>query len=80
MIRINQYDVIKLDDQGKYGWALMLGYEKDGEFKPKFCKREFGRDNEKTVPVSVPLGADPMATLNELLAQMSGAPDDDIPF
>jgi len=70
-IRINKYDVVKLEDKGQYGYQLTLGYEdRDGEFKPKFCKREFGKGNEKTVPVSISLGNDPSSVLSTLLAQI----------
>jgi hypothetical protein len=59
-IKINDYDAVDLQEgKGKYAgtFSLVLGYEDAaGNFKPKFCKREFGKDNEKTVPVMVPVG------------------------
>ena len=71
-IRINKYDVVKLEDKGQYGYQLTLGYEdRDGEFKPKFCKREFGKGNIKNVPVSISLGDDPVAVLQTLIAQVT---------
>jgi len=70
-IRINKYDVVKLEDKGQYGYQLTLGYEdRSGEFKPKFGKREFGKGNEKTVPISIPLGDDPVAILQALILQV----------
>jgi len=81
MIRINKYDVIKLENKGQYGYQITLGYEdRDGEFKPKFCKREFGKNNEKTVPVSISLGEKPVTILKALLSQVTGNAPDDPPF
>ena len=79
MIRINQWDYIKVENSN-YGWQIMLGYEdKAGEFKPKFCKREFGKGNEKTTPISVPLGENPVEVLKTLLAMVE-SPEEESPF
>ena len=73
-IRINQYDVIKLENSGKYGWNLILGYENQaGEFRVKYCKRKFGKE-EKVVPVSIPLGDKPAEILQALLGQLKEEP------
>jgi len=84
-VRINKYDVIRLENDGQYGWTLKLGYEsKDGDFKVKFCKREFGKGNEKTVPLSIPLGENPSDVLKTLLSQIEGSGSqnetEDVPF
>jgi hypothetical protein len=62
-IRINDYDMVKLEEyNGKF--SLVLGYEaKDGSFKVKWSKQEFGKGNEKNVPVKVPLGDKPSAVM-----------------
>ena len=56
MIEINRYNYVKIEEyNGMY--SLILGYkDKDGEFKPKWCKMEFGKGNERNVPVKIPLG------------------------
>ena len=80
-IKINKYTLLKLEDNGKYGWKLMEGYEnRDGKFKPSFCKRSFGKDGEeKTMPVSVKLGDKKQAreALSELLDMLCDDNKDD---
>lgn len=60
-IRIDKYTVVSMEERGQYGFSLYEGWiNRDDEFKPNFCKREFGgKDSktEKTVPVSVKLGS-----------------------
>ena len=54
-IRVNEYDVVQLEEF-KGNLDIVLGYEKrDGSFAPKWCKRNFGEE-EKNVPVKVPMG------------------------
>jgi len=78
MIRINQWDCIKVENSN-YGWQIMLGYEdKAGEFAPKMCKRMFGK-NEKKAPISVPLGENPVEVLKTLLAMVE-SPEEESPF
>lgn len=56
-ITIDKYTTLKLED-GQYGVKLIEGWVgREGDFKPNFCKRAFGKDKpEKTAPVSVKLG------------------------
>lgn len=77
-IEIDKYSVTGIEDyNGKL--SIVLGYEKDGEFKPKWCKQEFGKGNEKNVPVKIPLGdkEKAMEILGFLMEQVdsSDAPD-----
>lgn len=76
-ITIDKYTVIRIEDGGQYGFKLLEGWiNRDGEFKPSFCKREFGKagsKQEKTIPVSVKIGnAD---TMRELAAALLAAAD-----
>jgi hypothetical protein len=101
---MSDYEVITIDkwarlqlDEYNGTFKIVEGWEnRDGEFKPSFCKREFGgKDNrtEKNVPVSVKIGDRETAieTLCNLLYQLTGEQyraqtdeptrqDDDIPF
>lgn len=67
-------------------YSLTQGYiGKDGTFKPKFVKEEFGKGNEKTIPKRIPLGDRDKAieALTHLLGEFIGeAPIDnsDPPF
>jgi len=74
MIKINQYDCIELSEyNGNY--SITLGYEdKSGTFEAKWCKREFGKGNEKNVPVKVPLGDkdSAVAALETFVAELKG--------
>ena len=58
--QVDKYTAVKLEDKGKYGFCLTEGWiTQENDFKPSFCKREFGgKDNktEKTIPVNVKLG------------------------
>ncbi len=63
MITIDKYATLDLQEgTGKYEgtFSLFEGWVgRDGDFKKNWCKREFGKVNEKTekdVPVSVKLG------------------------
>lgn len=75
VIRVDKYTLIKLEEND-YGVRLMEGWEnRDGEFKPNFCKRSFTKDGEeKNVPVSVKLGDREKAreVLTELLQGLGG--------
>jgi hypothetical protein len=77
-IEVDQYTAIKMEDGGQYGFKLLEGYvDKAGEFKPSFCKRQFGKDRpEKVAPISVKLGdaEHAAAALKLLLTQL------DVPF
>lgn len=83
-IRIDKYTMVKVEDNGEYGLKLVEGWEnRDGEFKPNFCKRAFKKGSEeKTVPVSVKLGdkATAIATLVMLLKEISGMEYTEVPF
>ena len=86
VIRVDKYTLIKLEEND-YGVRLMEGWEnRDGEFKPNFCKRSFTKDGEeKNVPVSVKLGDREKAreVLTKLLQGLDGkkeTEDDQIPF
>jgi hypothetical protein len=85
MIKIDQYTVIEIRDNGQYGFQILEGWvDKDGNFKPNFCKREYGKDKVvKTVPVSVKLGdkAKALEALKLFIATIEGGfTDDGIPF
>jgi len=74
MLKVDQYSSVQLEEyKGK--WSLILGYEdRSGAFKPKFCKQEFGKGNEKTVPIRIPLGdskEEAAAVLKTLFLEMS---------
>jgi len=88
-ITIDKYTVIRIEDGGQYGFKLLEGWiNRDGEFKPSFCKREFGKagsKQEKTIPVSVKIGnADTMRELAAALLVAAGPEKaqswEDIPF
>jgi hypothetical protein len=57
---VDKYTVLKLEDRGQYGFSIMEGWvNRDGNFKPSFCKREVGKAGEKvekTMPVNVKVG------------------------
>jgi hypothetical protein len=80
MIQVNEYDYIDIEDyNGKK--SLVLGYEKkDGSFGVKWCKMEFGKGNEKNVPVKIPLGNAEQAIdiLQTLIIELQG--DEKAPF
>lgn len=77
-IEVDQYTAVKLEDGGKYGYKLIEGYvDKAGEFRPSFCKRQFGKNaEEKKAPVCVKLGdaTKAAAVLETMLSQL------DVPF
>jgi hypothetical protein len=93
-IKINNWEDGRLEVyNGKI--SLVLGYlDKNGEFKPKFCKREFGKDRiEKVAPLSLPLGdnkTEAIVFLNGLIEELKEEsqnqptgrpyPGNDIPF
>ena len=82
-IKIDQYTTLKLEDSGQYGYKLIEGWiDKEGSFKPQFCKRRFKKDGEeKNAPVSVKLGNKETAinTLTQMLNAIGGNPED-VPF
>ena len=85
IIIIDRYTALEIKDQGQNGFSLIQGYvDKAGEFKPSFCKRECGRDKvEKVTPLSVKLGmnaATAIGTLTQLLNEIGGQGEDNIPF
>ena len=64
----------------KEGWV-----NREGEFKPNFCKKQFKKDGpEKTTPVSVRIGdqGTAAAVLRELYKELTGGKeiDSDVPF
>jgi hypothetical protein len=75
-IRVDKYTLLKVEDNGEYGWKLMEGWENQaGEFKPNFCKRSFKKGGEeKNVPVTVKLGdkVTATATLLMILKEITG--------
>jgi hypothetical protein len=85
-VKINQYDIVEFSDY-KGTLQITVGYmSKDGSWKPKFCKREFGKENWRDVPLRIELGSlsEAGATLARVadLVQESGSngPDGDVPF
>jgi hypothetical protein len=78
MFKIDQWTQIEMEEyNGTY--SLTQGYVgKDGAFKPKFVKEEFGKGNEKTIPKRIPLGDKDttIAALEHLLKELQG----DVPF
>jgi len=76
-IQVDQWTAIRIDEHPKYGYALQEGYiKKDGSFQVAFCKREFGKQGEKTeknVPMSIKLGDKDkaIAVLQELLDNLA---------
>jgi hypothetical protein len=85
-VTVGQYDVVEFSEyNGKL--QITLGYVSNGgDWKPKFCKREFGKGNEKLVPLRIELGlvSEAGATLARVadLVQERGSqtPDEDVPF
>lgn len=75
-IRVDRYTLLKLEDNGEYGFKVMEGWEdRSGEFKPNFCKRSFKKGgDEKTVPVSIKLGDRKTAigVLRTMLTELGG--------
>jgi len=87
MIKVGKSTVIAQDNK-QYGFKLVEGWtNKDGEFKPNFCRRQFGKDApEKNVPVSIGIGEnskEATANLRKIADQIEASgplPDDDVPF
>jgi hypothetical protein len=94
-IKIDDYtSLIIAEGEGKYKgtYSIMEGWiNRDGEFKPSMCKREFGKKGEKvekTVPVTVKCGnVEGLLSLANYIHGMYGdgaeqqkQDDDDIPF
>jgi hypothetical protein len=84
MITVDKYTSVELD---KYNgiYYLREGYaDKDGKFRPNFCRKKFGKGcEEKTAPISVRLGdaGTAAAVLRELYMDITGkAIDDNDPF
>jgi len=83
---------VDVEDGGEYGFKIVEGWEnRDGDFKPNFCKRQFGKDApEKNVPLSIKIGENATAAaanLRVLADQIDGGrgaagkfPDTDVPF
>ncbi len=63
--QVDKWTSLKVEEKGEWGFTLLEGWiGREGDFKPNFCKREFGRKDaktEKTVPVGVKLGNGEMA-------------------
>ena len=81
MIIVDKYTALDLQDNGQYGWSLMEGYVKDGDFKPSFVTKKVGKDRtEKTVPLNVKLGDKDKAieVVKWLYKELTG--DSDVPF
>jgi len=87
MIKVGKSTVIAQDNK-QYGFKLIEGWlNKDGEFKPNFCKRQFGKDApERNVPVSIGIGEnskEAAANLRKIADQIEASgplPDDDVQF
>jgi hypothetical protein len=84
-VTLNQYDVVEFSEyNGKL--QITLGYrDKSGVWKPKFCKREFGKGNERDVPLRIELGeirsaALVLTSVAEAIMSPSKKNEDDIPF
>ena len=84
---------IEVEDGGEYGFKIVEGWEnRDGDFKPNFCKRQFGKDApEKTVPLSIKIGENASAAAENLRvladqidggrgASEQGPMPEDVPF
>ena len=84
-ITIDQYTTLSLNDY-KGTYQLVEGWiNRDGEFKPNWCDKEFGKKGEKVkkpVPLSVKIGnKDKIKELAEwLLVSVADSQDEDIPF
>lgn len=91
--QIDKYTAVQLSEY-KGTYQLMEGYvNKDGDFKPSFCKREMGPNGErveKTLPVNVKLG-DRKAAIKlcqDIILELTGTNShlhqekvsDDVPF
>ena len=76
LVKVDQYSTLKLEDAGQYGFKITEGFVgKEGEFVPRFCRREFKKGTgEKNVPVSVNLGdkASAVLALTTFLAALGG--------
>jgi len=78
IIVIDKYTAVKLEDKGQYGFNLTEGWiNREGDFKPSFCKREFGKvgeKTEKTITVNVKLGdkAKAIELCLEILKELTG--------
>lgn len=63
IIQIDQYVTLEIQEY-KGTYSLVEGSQKDGSFKPSFCKKRFGKAPvEKNVPLSVRIG-DPQSMYN----------------
>lgn len=84
MKEIDQYTALELEDKGKYGFNLVQGYKnKNGDFKPSFCRREVGKDKvEKLMPLNVKLGdrAKAIETVLYLYRELTGKDLEEVPF
>lgn len=82
-IAIDQYTSLALNEY-KGTYSLVEGWiNRDGEFKPQFCKRSFGKDKtEKTCPLSIKTGnKESIKKLAEFLLESIGeTKDSDLPF
>ena len=89
-IKVNEYIAVKLEDQGKYGFALIEGRTgTDGEFKLNWCKKSFGKrgeEVEKNVPVKISLGTTKQKAIDVLeallfeLQENAASKNGDVPF
>ena len=82
-VRINQYTMLQIKCDPKYGWSIAEGFEnKQGEFQISVCKRKFGKDKpEVTAPLSIKLGnrESAIAALKMFLAEVEEFGGFDIP-
>lgn len=69
-IQINKWDWLRMTEY-KGQWQVQLcRQDKDGNFQPCFAKRKFGQGDEKSWPISIPVGEDPGKTFDVLLEGM----------
>jgi hypothetical protein len=92
MFKVDEYTTIAIQEgRGRYAgtYSLVEGWVgRDGEFKPNFCERQFGKNTSPVVvPVNVKLGSVKQAieALDILLVELREIKKlqddkDDIPF
>jgi hypothetical protein len=80
-ITVDKYNSVQAE-QYNNKWSIQQGWvDRDGNYKPTFIKREFGKDKtEKKCPLSVLLGdkETALAVLRELYTEISGG--EEVPF
>jgi hypothetical protein len=81
-ITINQYTTIQLQEY-KDTFSLVEGYiNREGVFKPQFCKRSFGKDKpEKPAPLSIKCGnKEGLKALAHFILEYLGEQEEEEPF